>query len=141
MCQPKVLTNLTTAYPTDHLLMLKLNIMQLQDILATFTTTKVHFGQVNVVMNNAEYADLGEVEVVMKKDACAMFEMNYWGAVSVMCKAVCFFRKENPKGAGGQLLQLLSILGIQGVGRLVHYSTTKFGESHCQEDIIFKCCT
>ncbi|OJT12139.1 hypothetical protein TRAPUB_11316 [Trametes pubescens] len=83
------------------------------------------FGRVDVVFNNAGYADLGEVESVQDTDARALFETNFWGAVSVTREAVRFFRESNPPGDGGRLLQMTSMYGIVGANCLAFYSASK----------------
>ena len=72
---------------------------------------------------------MGEVEAMPEADARAIFETNFWGAVSVSREAVRFFREVNPAGAGGRLLQFSSLSGLRGFGTSAFYCATKFGAS------------
>ena len=50
------------------------------------------FGRLGVVFNNPGYATLGKVECTPDADARALFEVNFWGTVSVSRAAVRFFQ-------------------------------------------------
>jgi hypothetical protein len=52
--------------------------------------------------------------------AMALMDVNFWGAVTVSIEAVRFFREENPKVAGGMLVQVSSgwvVADVSGVSR------------------------
>ncbi|CDO72243.1 hypothetical protein BN946_scf184970.g95 [Trametes cinnabarina] len=58
------------------------------DISSAFHRAKDTFGRVDVVVNNAAFAALGEVKSVREEDARLMFETNFWGAIHVTREAV-----------------------------------------------------
>lgn len=99
-----------------------------EEIVEAFARTRTAFGRIDVVVNNAAYGVLGEVEAVREEDARAMFETNFWGAMHVTREAVKFFREVNGPAVGGRLLQVSSITGIMGGPGLGFYSATKCGE-------------
>lgn len=115
-------------YSADRILVAKTDVTRPQEVADAFVHAKSVFGRVDVVFNNAGYADLGEIESVLDVDARALFETNFWGAVSVTREAVKFFRESNPPGDGGRLLQMTSMYGIVGANCLAFYSASKHGE-------------
>ena len=59
--KPEVLNDLKKQYASEQLLILKLDVTIPEDIVCAFRTTKEKFGRLDVVVNNAGYAVLGEV--------------------------------------------------------------------------------
>uniref|UniRef100_A0A5K1JYQ7 Probable 3-oxoacyl-[acyl-carrier-protein] reductase oxidoreductase (EC) n=1 Tax=Ganoderma boninense TaxID=34458 RepID=A0A5K1JYQ7_9APHY len=121
------LTALAAQYPPDRLLVLKLDVTQPQDIVAAFAQAKDAFGRIDVVVNNAAVAVMGEVEAWSEVDegpVRGMFETNFWGAAKVTSEAVRFFREVN-NPVGGRLLQMSSITGLIGGPGLGYYSASK----------------
>ncbi|RDX48769.1 NAD-P-binding protein [Lentinus brumalis] len=123
--RPSVLDALVSQYPVDRLLVLKVDVNIKQEILDAFAATKDKFGRLDVVANNAAYNVLGELESVPEEVGRALFETNFWGAVTVSREAVRFFRELNPPGVGGRLLQISSISGLVGGAGLAYYSASK----------------
>ncbi|TFK87797.1 NAD-P-binding protein [Polyporus arcularius HHB13444] len=132
--RPSALDDLVTKYPADRLLVLKVDVSIAQDIVDAFAATKEKFGRLDVVVNNAAYAAMGELESVSEEEGRAMFDTNFWGAVRVSREAVKFFREVNPPGVGGRLLQISSITGIIGGAGMAYYAASKHaleGVSEC----------
>ncbi len=127
--RPSVLDALVSQCPVDRLLVLKVDVNIKQEILDAFAATKDKFGRLDVVANNAAYNVLGELESVPEEVGRALFETNFWGAVTVSREAVRFFRELNPPGVGGRLLQISSISGLVGGAGLAYYSASKHGMS------------
>ncbi|OJT03868.1 hypothetical protein TRAPUB_5459 [Trametes pubescens] len=123
--RPSALYALTSQYPVERLLVLTLDVNKLEEIVDAFARARTAFGRIDVVVNNAAYGVLGEVEAVREEDARAMFETNFWGAMHVTREAVKFFREVNGPVVGGRLLQVSSITGIMGGPGLGFYSATK----------------
>ncbi|OJT12146.1 hypothetical protein TRAPUB_11323 [Trametes pubescens] len=120
-----LLDDLVNQYSADRVLAVKTDVTQPQEVAEAFLSAKSAFGRVDVVFNNAGYADLGELESVQDIDARALFETNFWGAVSVTRESIKFFRESNPSGDGGRLLQMTSMYGIVGANCLAFYSASK----------------
>lgn len=126
--KPEVLADLQAQYPADRLLVLKVDVTVHSDIIAAFQKMKEVFGRLDVVVSNAGYAVLGEVEGTPDDVARALFEVNFWGSVHVMQEAVKFFREVNAPGKGGRIIQISSVMGIVGFPACGFYNATKFGE-------------
>ena len=120
--KPSILAPLIKQYPPTQLLVLTLDVTCPSDITTAFTRTQEVFGRLDVVFNNAGFGILSEVEGTPDPDARALFEVNFWGAVSVSRAAVKFFREVNPPGMGGVILQNSSILGFFGRPGFAFYS-------------------
>ena len=124
---PPLLDDLVAQYPSDRLLVLKVDVDQPQQVLDAFARAKDAFGRLDVIVNNAAWATNAEIESVREEDARAMFETNFWGAYHVTREAVRFLREVNPPGVGGRLLQVSSVSGMSGIPGLGFYSASKFG--------------
>ncbi len=123
-----MLDDLVAQYSAGRVLVVKTDVTQPQDVSEAFARAKDAFGRIDVVFNNAGYTHLGEVESVQDADARALFDTNFWGAVSVTREAVKFFRESNPLGAGGRLLQMSSMYGIAGILCSAFYVASKHGK-------------
>ncbi|PIL34926.1 hypothetical protein GSI_02713 [Ganoderma sinense ZZ0214-1] len=129
---PESLSPLTAEYPPERLLVLKLDVTQPQDVLAAFARAKDAFGRIDVVVNNAAVAVMGEIEAqAAHRDGLeeggpvrGMFETNFWGAARVTSEAVRFFREVNDP-VGGRVLQISSITGLIGGPGLGYYTASK----------------
>ncbi|KAH9932820.1 NAD-P-binding protein [Epithele typhae] len=123
--KPATLDALAAAHPPSRLLVLALDVTAEDAVTAAFAAAKARFGRVDVVVNNAGWANVGEVEGLPEAQCRALFETNFWGTVRVTKAALAFFRDENPAGAGGRLLQMSSYLGLVGFAGSSFYSASK----------------
>lgn len=128
--RPEALSDLSSKYPSDRLLVLKLDITDPEDIRKTFATIKEKFGRLDVVFNNAGIVLFGQIELQSDEDTRAVFETNFWGTANVTREAVKFMRDVNPSGVGGRIIQNSSIAAVEGAILLGYYSSTKFGAFH-----------
>ena len=126
--QPAMLDDLAQKYSADRLLVFALDITKSEEIVAAFARCKDVFGRIDVVVNNAGYGALGEVEGQEESTGRELMETNFWGNLRVTKEAVKFFRESNPPGVGGRLLQMSSFLGILGAPGVGFYAASKFGE-------------
>lgn len=124
---PNVLADLVAKHSSEKLLVLKLDVTKPQEIIDAFAEAERKFGHIDVVLNNAGQGVLGEIESVPEDIARKIFDVNFWGATNVSKEAVRFFRDVN-KPAGGRLLQVSSLSGIEGQPALGIYVASKFGE-------------
>ncbi|KAG9308868.1 hypothetical protein JVU11DRAFT_11327 [Chiua virens] len=122
--KPEVLSDLAARYP-ERLLVLKLDVTEPANVTAAFAASREKFGRIDVVVNNAGYGVLAEIEGTTDSNARGQFEVNFWGASHVSREAVRVFREEN-KPIGGRLLQISSGAGIQSQAGAVYYSASKF---------------
>lgn len=125
--KPEVLADLQGQYPPEKLLVLKVDVTIRNDIVAAFQKTKEVFGRLDVVVSNAGYAILGEIEGTPDDVAQAMFAVNFWGSMHVLQEAVRFFREVNPV-AGGRIIQITSGTGLVGYPACGLYSASKHGK-------------
>jgi len=122
--KPEVLAELSKKYPSDKLLVLKLDVQNKQEIINAFSEVEKKFGRIDVVFNNAGYSLVGEVEGTEEAAARALFDVNFWAAANVSREAIRFFREVN-KPAGGRLLQNTSMVAIEGSPAFGFYSASK----------------
>ncbi|KAJ7207162.1 hypothetical protein GGX14DRAFT_535383 [Mycena pura] len=119
--KPADLDALAAAHP-GRLLVVKCDVTKPDDVVAAFANALERFGRVDVVLNSAGTATLGEIEATPDAEARALFEVNFWGALAVSREAVRVFRDLNPTGAGGRLLNVSSGNGFVGMPLLGIYS-------------------
>lgn len=105
--KPSMISDLSTKYTASQLLVLQLDVSDPVAITAAFKQAVSLFGRVDVVLNNAGYYAVGEVEGFSDKNSRAMFDTVFWGAGNVMREAVRCFRDIN-RPMGGQLLNVSS---------------------------------
>ncbi|KAI0675597.1 NAD-P-binding protein [Trametes maxima] len=123
--KPEAVADLAAKYPNDRLLTLQVDVTIPGDIVSAFKKTKEVFGRLDVVVSNAGYAVLGEIEGTPDDAARAMFEVNFWGATHVLQEAVKFFREVNAPGIGGRIIQITSGTAIVGYPACGFYSASK----------------
>lgn len=104
---PSMISDLSTKYPASQLLVLELDVSDPAAITIAFNQAVASFNRVDVVLNNAGFYVVGEVEGISDKSSRAMFDTMFWGAGNVMREAVRCFRDIN-RPMGGQLLNVSS---------------------------------
>lgn len=105
--RPSMMTDLSTKYPASQLLVLQLDVSDPAAITVAFKQAVATFNRVDVVLNNAGFYVVGEVEGISDKNSRAMFDAMFWGAGNVMKEAIRCFRDIN-RPMGGQLLNVSS---------------------------------
>jgi NAD(P)-dependent dehydrogenase (short-subunit alcohol dehydrogenase family) len=80
------------------------------------------FGRLDVVVNNAGYANMNSIEDMAEDDFRAQIETNFFGVVNVTRAALPVLRKQR----GGHFLQISSIGGRAGSQGLSAYQSAKF---------------
>jgi NAD(P)-dependent dehydrogenase (short-subunit alcohol dehydrogenase family) len=93
-----------------------------------------HFGQLDVVVNNAGYGLFGTIEEITEEQARAQLETNFFGALWVTQAGLPIMRAQGH----GHILQVSSIGGIAAFPMLGLYNASKwaleaFSESLAQE--------
>lgn len=97
----KALQALQSTYPQPKLLIVPLDVTDPTSVKAAFKTAVDKYGRVDVVLNNAGYALVSEVEYAKEAEketeekVRKNFETNYWGAVTVSKEAIRVFREVN----------------------------------------------
>ncbi|KAI0925056.1 hypothetical protein AcW2_005752 [Taiwanofungus camphoratus] len=100
--KPEVLKDLSSQYPLDKLLVVKLDVCKPQEIVDAFIEAREAFERIDVQQRRA----------------------NFWGAANISREAVKFFREAN-EPSGGRLLQMSSVNGISVYPLLGFYNAAK----------------
>jgi NAD(P)-dependent dehydrogenase (short-subunit alcohol dehydrogenase family) len=85
--------------------------MDVTDKAAVFESVKraaAHFGRLDVVVNNAGYAQIGAIEELTEQDLRDQLETNFFGAVWVVQAALPHLREQG----AGHIVQLSSAAGL-----------------------------
>ncbi|KAI0920078.1 hypothetical protein AcV5_007922 [Taiwanofungus camphoratus] len=124
--KPQVLASLSEMYPPSQLLLLPLDVANRTQITETFEAIRQHFGRLDVVINNAGYGIVGEVENTPEEEARKMVEVLFWGPAHIMQEAIVFLRDVNPPGHGGRILNVSSVGGYVANATVSFYNAGKF---------------
>lgn len=124
--KPSALDHLRTKYPPNRLHILKLDVVNKNDIIAAFEYAKEKLGRIDIVFNNAGHGVIGEIEGTPEDAARKVFDVNFWGAMNISRETIRFFREVN-RPQGGRLWTVSSIAGILPFASLGYYSASKHG--------------
>ena len=80
------------------------------------------FGRLDVVVNNAGYANIGSIEDFTDHDFRAQIETNLWGTINVTRAALPIVREQR----SGHIIQLSSVGGRDVTAGLGPYQTPKW---------------
>ncbi|MBO3664891.1 SDR family NAD(P)-dependent oxidoreductase [Microbacterium stercoris] len=120
--RPEQLAGLTAEFG-DRVLPLALDVTDLAQAEAALAATTARFGRIDVVVNNAGYANLAPIETADVADFRAQFETNFWGVYNVSRAALPILRAQQ----GGLLVQISSVGGrVGGSPGLGSYQAAKF---------------
>jgi NAD(P)-dependent dehydrogenase (short-subunit alcohol dehydrogenase family) len=82
-----------------------------------------HFGRLDVIVNNAGYANVSPIETGDDEDFRAQFETNFWGVYHVSKAAIPFLRVQR----SGIVMQISSVGGrVGGSPGIASYQAAKF---------------
>jgi NAD(P)-dependent dehydrogenase (short-subunit alcohol dehydrogenase family) len=120
--RPEQLTPLVEHYG-QRVLAVALDVTDGAAAQAAIAATVNRFGRIDVVVNNAGYANIAPVETAPEEDFRGQFETNFWGVYNVSKAALPVLRRQG----SGTIMQFSSIGGrVGGTAGLGSYQAAKF---------------
>lgn len=120
--RPDQLSDLVDAHG-DRVLPLPLDVTDAEAARTALATARDHFGRVDVVVNNAGYANVAPIETGDTGDFRAQFETNFWGVYNVSKAAIPVLREQG----SGLIIQFSSMGGrVGGSAGIASYQAAKF---------------
>ncbi|MFD9940022.1 SDR family NAD(P)-dependent oxidoreductase [Nonomuraea sp. NPDC059023] len=92
----------------DAVLPLELDVTDKAAVFESVKLAKERFGRLDVVVNNAGYAQIGAIEELTERELRDQFETNLFGAVWVLQAALPHLREQG----SGHIVQLSSVAGL-----------------------------
>ena len=106
----------------DQVLALALDVTDPGQCAAAVAATVGRFGRLDVLVNNAGYAQLGAVEEIEEEEARAQFETNFFGAVRLIQASLPVMREAR----AGRIVNISSVGGFAALAGCGQYAATKF---------------
>ena len=106
----------------ENLLALTVDITDETSVNGAITKTIAHFGQLDVVVNNAGYSIHGSVEALSNEEFRKTIDVNLFGTVNVIRAAMPYLRKQR----SGYIFNISSVAGYKGFGNSPSYAAGKF---------------
>lgn len=119
--KPEDVAELVASAP-GRAIALRLDVTRASDATVALATAKEKLGGLDVVVNNAGYANVGSVEDLDADDFRAQVETNFFGVVNVTRAAIPFLRSQG----SGHIIQISSIGGRIGTPGLGAYQASKW---------------
>lgn len=113
--------DLATAYK-QNLLALTVDITNEDSVNNAIKKTIIHFGKLDVVVNNAGYSIYGSVEVLSNDEFRKTIDVNLFGTVNVIRAAMPHLRRQR----SGYIFNISSVAGYKGFGNSPSYAAGKF---------------
>ena len=119
---PAPVTDLAEQYP-DRAIAVAMDVTDQAAVSSAFESALERFGRLDVVVNNAGYANVAPVETGPEDDFRQQFDTNFWGVYNVSRAAIPVLRKLG----GGTIIQFSSIGGrVGGSAGIGSYQAAKF---------------
>ncbi|MFJ8896489.1 SDR family NAD(P)-dependent oxidoreductase [Leifsonia sp. NPDC102414] len=120
--RPEQLDDLVATYG-DRILPLRLDVTDAAQARDALDTARERFGSVDVIVNNAGYANVSPIETTDDADFRTQFETNFWGVYNVSKAAIPVLRAQG----GGLVIQFSSVGGrVGGSPGIASYQAAKF---------------
>ncbi len=118
---PEQLGDLVSTYG-EQMRAVALDVTNPEQVRTAIATAINAFGRIDVVVNNAGYANVASIEDASAEDWRAQIETNLWGVINVTRAALPILRKQR----SGHVVQVSSIGGRTGSAGLGPYQTAKW---------------
>ncbi|WP_431220587.1 SDR family NAD(P)-dependent oxidoreductase [Leifsonia xyli] len=120
--RPEQLDDLVAEYG-DRILPLALDVTDSARAGAALREAQQRFGRIDVIVNNAGYANVSPIETTDDADFRTQFETNFWGVYNVSKAAIPLLRAQG----GGLVIQFSSVGGrVGGSPGIASYQAAKF---------------
>lgn len=96
--------------PSSSFLPLEVQLTDQGSVQSAVETSIAHFGRIDVVVNNAGYAQIGTLEELSDQEARENFDVNVFGALNVIRAVMPHLRKQR----SGQIFNISSVGGLYG---------------------------
>jgi NAD(P)-dependent dehydrogenase (short-subunit alcohol dehydrogenase family) len=124
------LGELVAAYG-EAVLPLELDVTDKAAVFESVKRAREHFGRLDVIVNNAGYAQVGAVEELTEQQLRDQLETNLFGAVWVIQAALPYLREQG----SGHIIQLSSAAGIMAMPLSGAYSASKWALEALNESL------
>jgi NAD(P)-dependent dehydrogenase (short-subunit alcohol dehydrogenase family) len=120
--RPEQLADLIAEYG-DSIQPIALDVTDPAAAAAAIAEARGRFGRLDVIVNNAGYANVSPIETTTDEDFRAQFETNFWGVYNVSKAAIPVLREQG----GGLIMQFSSVGGrVGGSPGIASYQAAKF---------------
>jgi NAD(P)-dependent dehydrogenase (short-subunit alcohol dehydrogenase family) len=120
--QPAQLDDLLAEHG-DRIYPISLDVSDAQAARSAIADAQQHFGRLDVIVNNAGYANVSPIETTDDEDFRAQFETNFWGVYNVSKAAIPVLREQG----SGLIIQISSVGGrVGGSPGIASYQAAKF---------------
>jgi NAD(P)-dependent dehydrogenase (short-subunit alcohol dehydrogenase family) len=119
--KPEQLSDLVQRYG-ESVRTIALDVTNSEQARAAVSSAVDAFGRIDVLVNNAGYANVATIEDASEEDLRAQIETNLWGVIYVTRAALPIMRKQR----SGHIVQFSSVGGRVGTPGLAAYQTAKF---------------
>jgi NAD(P)-dependent dehydrogenase (short-subunit alcohol dehydrogenase family) len=120
---PSSMDDIAAEHGRDRFLPLQLDVTDRGAAFDAVRTAHDHFGELDIVVNNAGYGHFGTIEELTEMEARDQIETNLFGALWVTQAALPILREQRR----GHLLQVSSIGGISAFPTVGIYHASKWG--------------
>ena len=120
--KPEQLDDLVAQYG-DRIFPVALDVTDRSAAVAAIEAAVARYGKLDVVVNNAGYANISPVETTPEDDFRRQFDTNFWGVYNVSTAAIPVLKRQG----AGTIVQFSSIGGrVGGTAGLGSYQAAKF---------------
>ncbi|WP_300686167.1 SDR family oxidoreductase [Chryseobacterium sp.] len=120
--------------PIKNILILPLDVTEMESIENAFTIGTEKFGKIDVLLNNAGYAQYGIFESLSDKQIRNQFEVNVFGTINVTKSILPIFRTQGE----GMIINVTSGSGRFSVPLMSLYNASKFALEGFSESLAYE---
>ncbi|HEX3615457.1 MAG TPA: SDR family oxidoreductase [Solirubrobacteraceae bacterium] len=120
---PSSMDDIAERYGSERFLALQLDVTDRDAGFAAVKRAHEHFGELDIVVNNAGYGHFGTIEELSEQEARDQLETNLFGALWVTQAALPLMRAQQR----GHIIQVSSIGGISAFPLVGIYHASKWG--------------